>query len=68
VRKQGKIMVLVQPPHTSSKLYGKVLVHSVYCDKSAWEEYNLSKSVIRRSGETKNLKNPSNRRKFAKKG
>lgn len=61
-------MVLVQPPHTSSKLQRKALAHWVYWDKSDWEEYNIDASVILRSGETKNLKNPSSRRKFEKKG
>lgn len=39
-------MVLIQPPHTSSKLQGKVIVHCIYWDKSVWEEYNTDKSVI----------------------
>lgn len=61
-------MVLVQLPPTSAKQQKKVLANLVQWDRSGWAEYNIDMSVILRSGQNKNLKNPSNRRKFGKKG
>lgn len=67
VRKEGKIMVLVQLP-IPLQSYREKCFHIGYIGISAWDEYNRDKSVIFRSGETKNFKNPSNRRKSEKKG
>lgn len=61
-------MVLVQLP-IPLQSYRKNCFHIGYIGISAWDEYNRdNKSVILRSGETKNFKNPSNRRKCEKKG